>query len=523
MNVKIKRALLSVTNKTGIVDVAKALISHGVEIISSGGTAKHLQAENIPVTPIEKVTGNPEAFGGRMKTISFQIGSALLFRRDNAEDVNTANELGIGPIDLVICNLYPFAEVVKNGGTYDEMIENIDIGGPTMIRAAAKNHRHVTVLTSPDQYQDFLKSYLSLNGETEFGLRQRFALKAFELMALYDATVAQQLAKVAEQTLQTQIISPLQASTLRYGENPHQKGYVVSNSIETGLASIVPLQGKELSYNNLLDADAAWRSVVDLHNRCHQNFKFGVSIIKHSTPCGMALSDCQLNALENAWSGDPVSSFGGIIAFNQKVEADVAQFFQDKFIEVILAPDFEDSALKIFSTKKNVRVLKVPMVDALPGPMIRSIFGGFVMQEEDNGVAPKIEQVTKLKFSPSLESLIPFGLITCKHLKSNAISLVKMSSRGPILIGAGMGNPNRLVSVEQAVNKAIENGHTDLSDAVLVSDAFFPFPDTVECAHKFGIRNIIQPGGSIKDQEVIARADELTVAMVFTGMRHFRH
>jgi len=523
MTTKIKCALLSVSDKTGILEIARELKKNNVEIISSGGTGTFLAQNDIAFTNIEDVTGNPEAFGGRMKTISFQVGSGLLFRRDHQEDVETAQKLGIKAIDLVVCNLYPFSQVAKAQGDWAELIENIDIGGPTMIRAAAKNHNHVVVLVNPSQYQTFLEHYASNDGETQLDFRKEVALQAYEHMALYDSTVAMELARRMNKKVTTHVISPLNAQTLRYGENPHQAGVVVSHPLDQGIASIVPIQGKELSYNNLLDADSAWRSVVDLNRLTGPQKKFAVSVVKHSTPCGLSIADNQMMALEKAWAGDSISAFGGIIAFNSLLEKSAAQFLSEKFIEVVVAPDFSPEALELFSKKKNVRLLKVPMVDRLPGPMIRSIFGGYVVQEEDNGREGSLECVTKNKLSDSSYPLVEFGILCCKHLKSNAIALVMEESNCFSMIGAGMGNPNRLVSVTQAVDKAHENGHRDLSHAFLISDAFFPFADTVEAAHAKGINLFIQPGGSIKDQEVVACANKMGATMVMTGMRHFRH
>lgn len=523
MNTKIQSALLSVSDKTGLLELAQELVKNNVEIISSGGTGSFLKQNGISYINIESVTGNPEAFGGRMKTISFQVGSGLLYRRDNREDVATARELNIKAIDLVVCNLYPFSSVAKANGEWAELIENIDIGGPTMIRAAAKNHNHVVVLVDPTQYSTFLEHYVANEGETQIDCRKEFALQAYEHMALYDSTVAMEIARRMNKKLTTQVISPLNAKGLRYGENPHQSGYVISHPLDSGIASLEPVQGKELSYNNLIDADSAWRSVVDLNRLKSMTKSFAVSVVKHSTPCGLSLAENQMLALESAWAGDSISAFGGIIAFNQTLTKEAAEFLSEKFIEVIVAPDFSPEALTIMSKKKNVRMLKVPMVDRLPGPMVRSLFGGYVVQEEDNGREGTLDCVTKKKISDSAYPLVEFGILCCKHLKSNGIALVHETASTYSMIGAGMGNPNRLVSVTQAVEKAHENGHQDLSKVFLISDAFFPFPDTVEAAHSKGIQIFVQPGGSIKDRDVVDCANKLSATMVMTGMRHFRH
>jgi phosphoribosylaminoimidazolecarboxamide formyltransferase/IMP cyclohydrolase len=514
-NVDIKRALISVSDKTGLEALAKALAAKGVEIISSGGTGKFLKDHGLDYTPIEKVTGNPECFGGRMKTLSFQVSSAILFRRDNADDVKQAAELKIAPIDLVVCNLYPFEETAKKSDDWAEIVENIDIGGPTLIRAAAKNHKHVAVVTDPAQYD------LILSGKTDTATCERLALAAFQHTARYDGMIAAKFEEKFAVEPRTLVVAPAGAVTLRYGENPHQKAWVYKDPFNPGIASAEPLQGKELSYNNLLDADAAWRSCGDIVS---PSFPFAVSIIKHLSPCGLALAKTQVEALEQAWAGDPVSSFGGIVAFNTEVEEATAKWLSDKFVEVIVAPAYAKPALAVFAAKKNLRLLAVPnYTGTYKPPMLRSISGGWVVQQEDTGADTEFKTATKAPFPADKMPLAQFGIMAGKHLKSNAISIVAETPKGFCMIGAGMGNPNRVVSMHQAVEKARENGHTDLSSAVLVSDAFFPFPDNIDIAQAAGIRNIVQPGGSIKDKDVIAACDAAGIAMVMTGRRHFRH
>jgi phosphoribosylaminoimidazolecarboxamide formyltransferase/IMP cyclohydrolase len=523
--VKIKRALLSVSDKKGLDVLATELNKRGVEIISSGGTAKFIMNLGLPVTPIEKVTGNPEAFGGRMKTLSFQVASGLLFKRDSLEDLRQAQELGIEAIDLVVCNLYPFEEVAKRGGTLEELVENIDIGGPTMVRAAAKNFAHVTVSTDPNEYREIINALKENDGAIDLPLRKKLSLKAFRHTGLYDSLIASELERENQADGKTFCLSPMRSSELRYGENPHQKGYVYQWPLGEGLAQAEPIQGKALSYNNLLDADAALRSAKDLHMIAKDGeYQSVVTIIKHSNPCGAAMAKTPIKALEMAWAGDPISSFGSIICFNKEVDRESADWLSLKFVEVICAPSFSDEALEIFGKKKNLRLIPINLDELnVSDYMIRSITGGWVVQEEDEGLDTDYKVVTEIPFEGTRMELARFGSMVCKHLKSNAIGLFMKSDDGFSIIGAGMGNPNRLISVAQSIEKARENGVTNLSDALLVSDAFFPFADNIEATSKAGIKFIVQPGGSIKDQEVIDACNNTGTAMVFTGRRHFRH
>lgn len=522
--VEVKRALISVSDKSGLAELAQKLHAKGVEIISSGGTGKYLSENKIPFTPIEKVTGNPECFGGRMKTLSFQVSSALLFRRDNADDVKQAADLGIKPIDIVICNLYPFEEVAKKNPAWEELIENIDIGGPTLVRAAAKNYISVGVVTCPSQYGAVIRDLNETGGGLRLATREKLALEAFRHTARYDGLIAAKLEEHWGEETRTIILSPKGAETLRYGENPHQKSWVYKDAFNAGLASAAPLQGKELSYNNLLDADAAWRSCGDVAALGNKDYPAAVSIIKHLTPCGIAVSKTPLEALKLAWAGDTVSSFGGILCFNREVAEDVAAWLGDKFVEVILAPSFSAKALEIFAAKKNLRLIALASYDgSYKPPIVRSISGGFLVQQEDTGADAEFKPVTGAAFPAAKNDIARFGVMACKHLKSNAIGIFAGSNAGISMIGAGMGNPNRLISMKQAVEKTQENGHKDLSQAVLVSDAFFPFADNIEIAKSAGIRHIIQPGGSIKDKDVISACNDAEISMVFTGRRHFRH
>jgi phosphoribosylaminoimidazolecarboxamide formyltransferase/IMP cyclohydrolase len=521
---KIKRALISVSDKSNLESVAKALIEKNVEIISSGGTGRYLSTFNIPWTPVESITGNPEAFGGRMKTLSFQVSSSLLFRREHEEDIQQAKELNIEPIDMVICNLYPFVETAKQTNQLEALIENIDIGGPTMVRAAAKNYRDVTICVDSCDYDEIIEQLQTTDGNIDFRTREKLALKAFKHTASYDCAISETLSKnfEEEESERTINIHTNEGEALRYGENPHQWAKVVKNPlVEQGLAAVVPLQGKKLSYNNYLDADAAFRCTSDLNNAFSE--KSIVTIIKHANPCGVAVSSNICDALERAWAGDPVSSFGSIICFNREVDLSCANFLESKFVEVIIAPSFANEALTKFGKKKNLRLIQLNMAHTLKEePMVRSIYGGWVVQEEDTRVDLEFNQVTKnLSISEDVE-LLTFGSVVTKHLKSNAISLVRRTDNVMSLAGAGMGNPNRLVSTEQAISKALENG-IELSECTLVSDAFFPFRDNVDLAAKSGIQRIVQPGGSIRDEEVITACDENNISMCFTGKRHFRH
>lgn len=515
--IKIKRALISVSDKTGILELAKFLKDKDVEIVSTGGTAKLLNDNGIAITPIEEVTGNPEAFGGRMKTISFQIESALLFRRDHSEDVAQAKELGIVPIDLVVCNLYPFQEVARNQSDLAVLIENIDIGGPTMIRAAAKNYQSILVSTDPAQY----KSIMNEDYTEEFS--RSLALQAFRHTAMYDSFITNTLETRFNDNNFTIGLTTKDSGELRYGENPHQKAFVVSDNISDGLAQAIPLQGKPLSYNNYLDADAAFRCNNDINDFEHPEFKNSVTIIKHANPCGCALSRNPLEALKLAWSGDPISSFGSIIAFNHPVNLEQANWLNDKFVEVLIAPSFSTEAKEVFARKKNLRLLTLKPESQKNEFMVRSINGGYVIQEEDNSFIEQWEYPTENQFNENQIMMAKFGQRVAKHLKSNAIALISENDKGIFLAGAGMGNPNRLISLEQSINKAKENKLEKFEDYLLISDAFFPFRDNIDLANSFGIKAILQPGGSIKDNEVIAACNEFGISMGLTGRRHFRH
>lgn len=533
------RALLSVTDKASLEIVGTFLIESGYEILSSGGTGAYLSKFQIPFTPIEKITGHGEAFGGRMKTLSFEIESALLY--DRSKDAKEAAKLGIDPIDVVICNFYPFEEKSKHDNL-DELIEAIDIGGPTMLRAGAKNHSGVVVLSHQSQYAEFIKAHQA--GEISIDLRRKWALAAFQMSARYELFIAKTLEQVWQSPPQVEKLST-EDKELRYGENPHQKSFMIKsieslkeiiqkNSANTpqGIAHAEVLQGKELSYNNLLDVDAAWRIVSDLTLRFTD--KKTVAIIKHSNPCGLASHADQFTALQVAWETDPVSRFGGIIAFTDTITIKEAQFLKDHFIEVLMAPAIEPAALTILSSKKNLRILTTPLKTAQQKEwMVRSISGGYLAQQEDEIYFHEFQSVTEKKLTVEQKDLAEFAMISAKHLKSNALALVEPISGGYNLISSGMGQPNRVDCLDKLAFPRLKNllqlrestggVKVEMKDLILASDAFFPFSDIAELAHDLKIQTLIQPGGSIKDSEVIQKCNDLGLCMAFTGVRHFRH
>lgn len=523
----IKRALFSVSNKDNIVELAKFLKNCGVEIISTGGTAKVLKDNGIDITPINEITGNPESFGGRMKTISFQIGSSLLYRRGHKTDEADAKQLSIEPIDLVVCNLYPFEEVAKKNVPEAELIENIDIGGPTMLRAAAKNFQGVAVLSHPDQYENFIAE-LKSNGSLSLDKRKEWALAAFTMTAHYDNAIANKLTLKFTETNDQKALSFKEIKSLRYGENPHQTASlnIISNTNGPSIATANIIQGKPLSYNNLLDADAAWKICSDAFHSVEFQNKTCVAVIKHLNPCGLAVTPELHRSLELAWAGDPVSAFGGIVCFSQTVTEGIAHFFRDKFIEILIAPAFDKKALEILSSKKNLRLLQTNLKEqGQKETVYRSIAGGMLTQVEDFGDHHEFQIVTKNQFSKEKIELARFGIQAGKHLKSNAIALVNTAGENEYwLTGAGMGQPNRLDALRLlAVPRLQLKKEVDINESVLISDAFFPFRDSIDAANEMGVKYIIQPGGSIRDKEVIDACDEFGLAMAFTGKRHFRH
>ncbi len=531
----IKRALLSVSDKTGIVELAHELKENKVEIISTGGTKKVLEENGIEVIDISKITGNPEAFGGRMKTISFEIESALLFDRD--KDKEEAEKLDIVPIDLVVCNLYPFEKVLKEGSDFETLIENIDIGGPTMVRAAAKNFKYVTVLTDPEEYPLFLKEWREHNGKTTYNFRKKQMAKAFNHTADYDALIAETMDGFTGEKSKRFYFH--QGKNLRYGENSHQKAvFYKQNGTENALYDLKFLHGKALSYNNILDISGALSAVKELNQS-------GAVVVKHSNPCGMAQAKDQKTALVKAWQGDPMSAFGSIIAFNETLELETARFFnldapkanERKFVEVIIAPKITPEALKYLQLHKNLRVLEYNPEKLPQNPDYRWVNGSLLKQDYDDKLYEKLELVTENEMQPDKE-LVEFGLKSIKNIKSNAIAIVGKKNGNFYLMGMGAGQPNRLIATELALSKArdfIKNDYKEkhedfeefyqkeIAKAYLISDAFFPFPDNVELAAEKGIKTIVQPGGSIRDKSVIEAANQRGINMIFTGLRHFRH
>ena len=527
----IKRALISVTDKSDLSVLVSALHKFNIEIISTGGTKKFIEDLGIPVTSIETVTGNPEAFGGRMKSISFPVTSALLYRRHHPTDIAEAIELKINPIDLVVCNLYPFDQYAGKNFAEDILIENIDIGGPLMLRSSAKNYESVTVLSDICDYENFISSLNNNAGAIPFKLRRELAIKTFTRVAQYDCLIAEELSsRFLDNHASTDLpwLSFGPKETLRYGENPHQwaKVFKLKNTkSETNLMDAEVLQGKELSYNNWVDADAAWKVMSDISNVSAG--KNVAAIIKHANPCGLAVASSMLDALEEAWNGDSISSFGSVISCSHTVDLDCAKFLSERFIEVLIAPDFSKEALQVFQKKKNVRLLKAPLRNKNESEfVVKSISGGLLIQNEDesNGKSEELKLVTKSDMTIEARDLIDFGILACKYLKSNGIALVYKTEKGRfVLAGAGMGQPNRLDSLKLLAKVRAQNKELSLDKMLLVSDAFFPFADSVEVCHEVGIRNIIQPGGSIRDDEVIEACDKFGIAMITTGIRHFRH
>jgi len=521
----VERALLSVFDKTGIVELARSLAALKIEILSTGGTAKLLRDEGVTVKDVSEFTGWPEMLGGRVKTLHPKVHGGLLYRRNHAEDQKQAKEHGIAAIDLVVVNLYPFeATAAKGYLTAEELIENIDIGGPTMLRSAAKNFESVTVVTDPADYGRVAKE-LEEKGETTLGLRVELARKVFATTSRYDGLIATELERLAFAGQGMEVnarailpervhISLRKQQELRYGENPHQAAamYVPAGHAPEGLAAAKQLQGKELSYNNYVDLEAA-RSLVGEFERP------AAVIIKHNNPCGAAQQSSLLDAYLKAYACDPISAFGGVLAFNHIVDAVTAAAVSRLFVECIVAPGFADEARDIFAAKKNLRLLVLPQggLDHDKELQLKRILGGVLVQQPDLGSLQGKELRVVTKREPSEAELVDlrFAWKVCKHVKSNAIVFAKDGAT----IGVGAGQMSRVDSVKLAVMKA----QRSLQGTVVASDAFFPFPDGVEEAAKAGATAVIQPGGSVKDPDVIATADRLGLAMVFTSMRHFLH
>ncbi len=506
------KALLSVFDKTGLVDLARALDAAGVELVSTGGTHAALSAEGLRVQQISELTGFPEIMDGRVKTLHPAVHGGLLARRDVAEDLATLERHGFGTIDFVVGNLYPFeATISRPNVTGQEVLENIDIGGPTMLRSAAKNHPSVVVVVDPADYGWVADRVAS--GSFTAEERRGLAAKAFGHVALYDSMVARWLRGPGNPFPDELSIGLRRVSELRYGENPHQNAALYADSPSTGgIVGATQLHGKELSYNNILDADAAWRAASDYPAPT-------VAIIKHTNPCGLATHEDQAEAYRRAYAGDPVSAYGGIAAFNRTLTAAAAEALRPVFYEVIVAPDYEPEALTILQKKRDLRILRITPTtqEAAAGLDYRRVSGGALVQGADVLAEDPSTWQTATERAPTAAELadLAFAWHAVKHTKSNAILLVK----GRAVVGMGAGQPNRVVSVHLAIRAAGDQA----KGTVLASDAFFPFADGVELAAEGGVTAVAQPGGSIRDAEVIAAANKAGIAMVFTGVRHFRH
>ena len=553
---KIQRALISLSDKSGAVEFARELAALGVQLISTGGTAKALRESGLEVTDVSAVTGFPEMMDGRVKTLHPKIHGAFLALRDNEEHVASMREHEIEPIDLVVINLYPFEQTVaKDGVSLEEAVENIDIGGPAMIRSASKNWRSVAVVTDPRLYDGIVEELKANDAKLSLKTRQRLAALAFTRTASYDLAISSYLAKQltdddlefleplnplgdlmffeaedeAEETGEYASVNErgdaqlndaislelVKVTDLRYGENPHQTAALYSTVETGGIASAEQLHGKEMSFNNYVDAEAAWNLVQDLDERA-------VSIIKHTNPSGVGVGETNEKAYRRALSTDPVSAFGGIVAFNRPVDAEVAKSVIEVFSEVIVAPEYDEEALEIFKSKKNLRVLKVEPTNSDQRTAIeyKQISGGFLVQQQDNYMISESELKVVSRKQPTGSDLRAMLMAwrVCKHVKSNAIVIANEHQT----IGVGSGQMNRVDSVRIAAMRA-ERFSLPIQGAALASDAFFPFRDNVDEAAKMGITAIIQPGGSVKDEESIAAADEHGIVMIFTGIRHFKH
>ncbi len=518
----IKQALISVSDKVGVLEFAQGLHQLGVKILSTGGTARLLADNGIAVTEVADYTGFPEMLDGRVKTLQPKVHAGILARRDLPEHVATLQKHNIPTIDLVVVNLYPFAATVaKPGCTLEDAIENIDIGGPTMVRAAAKNHQHVAIVTDPADYAIVLDEMRANKGAVSDATRFELAKKAFSHTAAYDSAISNYLTAInadgTRSAYPAQINFNLaKVQDMRYGENPHQSAafYRDLNAGQGGIADYTQLQGKALSYNNVGDADAAWECVKTFEQPA-------CVIVKHANPCGVAIADTPLNAYKLAYTTDTTSAFGGIIAFNRELdEATAAQIVANQFVEVIIAPSASEAALKITAAKQNVRVLTVPLSFATNQIDFKRVSGGLLVQSPDtlNVQASQLRVVSKAQ--PSAEQLqdLLFAWRVAKYVKSNAIVFCKNGQT----LGVGAGQMSRVDSTRIAAIKA-QNAGLSLIDSVVASDAFFPFRDGVDVLAEAGATAVIQPGGSMRDEEVIAAADEHGLVMVFTGYRHFRH
>ncbi len=523
-NVLIRRALISVSDKTGLAELGQALARHKVEVLSTGGTAAALKAAGVNVIEVGTYTGFPEMLDGRVKTLHPKIHGGLLGRRDLAAHREQMDAHGILPIDLVVVNLYPFEATVAKGADFDETIENIDIGGPSLIRAAAKNHDFVAVVTDPADYADLIAALDAGNGATDLALRRRLAGAAYARTAAYDAAIGSWFAGQLGQDYPKRLtLAGTLAQTLRYGENPHQTAALyTSEPARPGVARARQVQGKELSYNNINDTDAAFELVAEFADPA-------IAIIKHANPCGVAISSDVAGAWAKAFACDTVSAFGGIVAANRKLDGATAAAITQIFVEVVIAPDADADALAVFAAKKNLRLLLTgAMPDpAAPGLTYRSLAGGILVQGRDAGRIARADLKTVSKRAPTVGETadLLFAWTVAKHVKSNAIVYAK----GGATVGVGAGQMSRVDSARIAAMKAADQARAAgeaeprTKGSVVASDAFFPFPDGLIACAEAGATAFIQPGGSMRDAEVIAAADARNCAMVTTGMRHFRH
>jgi len=515
---KVKQALISVSDKTGVADFAKELSSLGLEILSTGGTANALSKAGIPIKEVSNVTGFPEMLDGRVKTLHPIIHAGILAKRENKNHMDTIKKYNIKTIDLLVCNLYPFEETIKKQKIdINDVIENIDIGGPTLIRAAAKNYKDIIVVTNINQYKNILKS-LKEKGDLSLSEKERLAIEAFAHTAQYDSIISNYLRnKWTDEILpDNRTIALRKIQDMRYGENPHLGGAFYKSLpeiMEPCITNAMKLQGKELSYNNILDADCAIE--------CIKEFTAPTCvIIKHATPCGIASAKSLNRAWKNAYATDTYSPFGGIVSFNKEVGIDVAEELSKLFLEVIIAPGFSKEALKVFSEKKNLRLLQLKGLDKKikrKGMIFRSVVGGFLSQERDVKLTNKKDWriVTKKKPTEKQMLSMEFAVKCVKHVKSNSVVFVKDTQT----VGIGSGQTARVDATWIATHKGKEN----IKGSTMASDAFFPFRDGIDVAAKAGVTAIIQPGGSIRDKEVIEAANEHCIAMVFSGQRYFRH
>jgi phosphoribosylaminoimidazolecarboxamide formyltransferase/IMP cyclohydrolase len=524
---RVTRALLSVSDKAGLIDFARSLSQHGVELVSTGGTAKALADAGLKVRDVSELTGFPEMMDGRVKTLHPKVHGGLLAIRDNKEHAGSMQQHGIQPIDLLVVNLYPFEQTVAKGAGYDDCVENIDIGGPAMIRAAAKNHADVAVVVEPDDYAVILAELAANNGATTLTLRKKLAAKAYARTATYDAAISNWFAQqLGDNAPAFRAFGGKLAEALRYGENPHQNAaFYRAPEQRAGVATARQVQGKQLSYNNINDTDAAYECVAEFDPKRSP----ACVIVKHANPCGVAEGASLVDAYRKALACDSTSAFGGIVAVNRALDAEAAKAIVEIFTEVIIAPDASDEAIAIVGAKKNLRLLLAggPPDPRAAGLTVKSVAGGLLVQSRDNAVADDMELRVVTRRKPTNAELadLRFAFRVAKHVKSNTIVYAKDCAT----VGIGAGQMSRIDSARIAARKAddaakeMKLAQPMTKGSVVASDAFFPFADGLLVAIEAGATAVIQPGGSMRDNEVIAAADEHGIAMVFTGVRHFRH